>query len=701
MRSIAKLLWLTFVLIFVAVPVASPQAQPESGSKDALVVGRISHVEGELLRYVTEEKDWVATIKDAPFGINDTLYSDQDAKAEIIIPNNTWLRINGNTQVQAIALEDDVTEIDVASGIARFGNKSRTSIIKATTPFGYVTAQAGTIFDLYVGEQSVEVIALKGSVSFIHEPDNSRYDVEADSSSIIADQRAVTSGQGTVDSDWDDWNANRDDIWAKRLQVKGDSVRYVPPQLEDDAYTLDENGEWETVYYEGEQRNLWRPTRVGPGWAPYTVGRWTTYYGDQCWVPDEPFGYTTHHYGSWVFVNTSNRWYWAPPVVSVAVAPIAPVVSIGFGWYPGRVSWIHTDTYVGWVPLAPSEVYYSHHHWGRYAHPIGSLVNININLGHHRYLDHAIVIGHNDLYRVPNYHSVRITNINRTTIINNYRSAPVVNDRVFRGYGHTRERYNFRNIEVRHKPHRMVLDRVEHNHRTSQRIGRVRAADIERNSLSVRQARPVSDLQVERPRVRNRLVPRDKMNAPTSEMRFEEKPLKMKERQRPVREGGRQMLQQPPVAPQRELSPREQQRLERQQKLEERKQGRREGHELRRQGGEQTLEGGATQTVPREERLHRQPKPERQPRQIEREQIQTVPREERLQREPKPERQPRQRRQEITPQGGEPVQQLQNRSIERPERQKRENQQQQQQPRGERKKRKTPEEEQQEQQLQR
>ena len=43
---------------------------PLSSAADAptMVVGRIFDIEGDLLRYVPAEKDWVAAVKDAPFG---------------------------------------------------------------------------------------------------------------------------------------------------------------------------------------------------------------------------------------------------------------------------------------------------------------------------------------------------------------------------------------------------------------------------------------------------------------------------------------------------------------------------------------------------------------------------------------------------------------------------------------------------------
>ena len=101
-----------------------------------------------------------------PPGLDDALYADENSKAEIIIPNDTWLRTGGNTQIQLIALKRDVTEIDMASGVGRFYNRSSKGVIKVTTEFGYVIARRGTTFDLYVGDESLEVIPVTGRVDF-------------------------------------------------------------------------------------------------------------------------------------------------------------------------------------------------------------------------------------------------------------------------------------------------------------------------------------------------------------------------------------------------------------------------------------------------------------------------------------------------------------------------------------------------------
>ena len=192
-------------------------AAPASGQqqKQPILVGHIDHVEGQLLRYVPETKDWVATVKDAPFGLEDALYADKNTRAEIIMPNNTMLRIGGSTQAQLLRLTEDSTEIDIASGTARFyNNSSSTAIIRATTPFGQVVAPADTVFDLYVGDESVEVIAVKGTVDYVHPSGSTKYEVRAGASSIVANRSQVTSGEGMTDASWNSWNADRDRIWA-------------------------------------------------------------------------------------------------------------------------------------------------------------------------------------------------------------------------------------------------------------------------------------------------------------------------------------------------------------------------------------------------------------------------------------------------------------------------------------------------------
>jgi len=522
MKRITWMIGLLVCLFSAAVTVVPPSSAADA---PAVVVGRVYHIEGDLLRYVPEENDWVAVVKDAPFGTEDTLFSGSRGMGELIAPNGTWIRVGNSTQIQFIALDMDLSEMDVAAGVARFYNKGSDTVIKATSPFGYVLADPGTVFDFYVGENSVEVDAVRGTVSFVHAATDARYDVSVGSPSILADQQQVSSGEGIVDPDWDRWNSRRESFWATKARVRGRSVEYLPPNLRDEAYALEENGRWENVYYEGERRRFWRPTTVAVGWSPFTVGRWTYWYGDQCWIPAETFGYVTHHYGNWVYVR--NYWYWAPPVMSVRVG--LPFLNIGFFWYPGRVSWIHRGAYVGWVPLAPREVYYSHRNWGGPHTVVVTNVNIaqiNINIRNYAYANHAVVVNQNNFYRVNNYRDVRVTNTNRTNIINNYRAAPVINNTVINNFTTNKQRYNYTNVAVKEKPHNTVINRIQHNETIIHEGRKEKAPVVQQRVKNIPEGRVNHEARIEAPKVTNYIVPAREVNRPKSEIKLQQREIK-------------------------------------------------------------------------------------------------------------------------------------------------------------------------------
>ena len=112
---------------------------------------------------------------------------------------------------------------------------------------------------------------------------------------------------------------------------------YVPG-----LYDLDYYGDWRNLSGYGY---AWSP-RVDAGWAPYQTGYWMTDYPyGPTWVSSEPWGYAPYHYGRWAFVN--NQWYWVPDTVNTVPS-----------YSPALVAWVpFGDNQIGWVPLAPGDVY--------------------------------------------------------------------------------------------------------------------------------------------------------------------------------------------------------------------------------------------------------------------------------------------------------------------------------------------------------
>lgn len=508
-RRLFCLVGVVVALVTAASALSAAEVDPAKATDQQRValVGRISHVEGLLTRYVPENKEWVATVQDTPFALDDSLYTDAKGRAEIILPNNTWVRIGGQTQLQLLAIEDDYAELDLALGIGRFFNKGSKTELKVATPYGYVLAPHDTVFEIIVGDKSVEVTALQGTVDFVHVSNESRFEVIAKSSCLLADAEKVTSTQGRIDAAWDKWNCDRDLLWAKRMEKCRESAKYLPEALCSEAYALEDHGRWESVSYEGATRTLWRPTRVAAGWAPFTVGRWTVWQDEHCWVPAEPFGYVTHHYGNWVWVG--SHWYWAPPVVGVDVHVGGPLFSIGFGWYPGRVAWVHSPVHhwVGWIPLAPDEVFYSHRYWGPASvavATVGPSVFVS-DVTRYRYHARAVVVRDSSLYRVNSYTGVRVRGVSVSAQAAGFRASPIVGAGFVSNATHARYRYHYRTGAGSARVSQRISSRAQVRSISSGRqVQRIRGAEARQKVAGFNRGSFVEGASIERPRMGSR-----------------------------------------------------------------------------------------------------------------------------------------------------------------------------------------------------
>ena len=131
-----------------------------------------------------------------------------------------------------------------------------------------------------------------------------------------------------------------------------------------------------------------------------------------------------------------------------------------------------------------------------------NVAQISINVGNYAYANHAVVVPQNDFYRVNNYRDVRVTNINRTTIINNYRAAPVVNNTVINNYTTNKQRYNYTNVTVEEKPHNTVINRIQQNETIIQRSKKENAAVVQQQVRSTKRGRLTArpGLNLRRPR---------------------------------------------------------------------------------------------------------------------------------------------------------------------------------------------------------
>jgi len=103
-------------------------------------------------------------------------------------------------------------------------------------------------------------------------------------------------------------------------------------------------GSW---YETAEYGSVWQPAACSdPTWRPYSRGHWVCSDRGWTWVSSEPFGWATYHYGRWALLQ-DRRWIWVP----------------GSEWAPSWCTWRSGDSHIGWAPLPPETLAYTHHAW--------------------------------------------------------------------------------------------------------------------------------------------------------------------------------------------------------------------------------------------------------------------------------------------------------------------------------------------------
>ena len=153
---------------------------------------------------------------------------------------------------------------------------------------------------------------------------------------------------------------------------------------------------------------------------------------------------------------------------------------------------------------------------------------------------------------VNNYTNVRVTNINRTTIINNYHAAPVINNTVINNYTTNKQRYNYTNVTVNEKPHNTVINRIQQNQTIIHEGRKEKASVVQERVKSIPEGRVNREARIEAPKVTNHIVPAGEVNRPKSEIKLQQREIKSRgegSKRKPVPAVDAAKPEQPPAQP--------------------------------------------------------------------------------------------------------------------------------------------------------
>ena len=336
--------WLTAVLIAFGGLLASASAWADPPGR----VGRIADTEGTAWLWDDQQAEWVQAQRNWPVTQGDRLSVERGSRTSVQIGSAT-LRLDGGTDVEFTQLDDERVQVRLHGGTvalrARGGDSAR--------EFAVLTNE-GRFEPLRAGRYRVDVrdndgsfgAALQGALRF--ESRDSLLDLQAGQRAEFWSERGVThyAWAQMVDDRFADWVARED------REDDRERNRYVSPEMTG-AEDLDRYGRWDR---HPEYGVVWYPTTVSVGWAPYRYGHWA-YIGPWgwTWVDDAPWGFAPFHYGRWV--NWHGRWGWVPGQY-VARPVYAPALVAWFGGPNVSISIGIGSGVVGWVPLAPREVYY-------------------------------------------------------------------------------------------------------------------------------------------------------------------------------------------------------------------------------------------------------------------------------------------------------------------------------------------------------
>lgn len=313
------------------------------------------------------QDQWYAASENQPFSVGDRIYTRNNSHASLAFTGRNFARLNPNTSLDVLSLDDRRTQLALRDGSAMFdvGYLDPNDLFEVATPYGAVDFQQPGLYNVGIDNGQVLVSVLSGLAQVVglggsgHINKGEMLTLLGQTAADVVLSRLDGRDAGYLvddyysyqypryyDGRYRDYNAYLSDPYYFDPYRRYTSYQYVNsyiPGLSD----LDYYGDWQNVSGYG---NCWAP-RVDNGWAPYESGYWINDYPyGPTWVSTEPWGYAPYHYGRWAYVG--DRWYWVPDATNTT-----PVYS------PALVAFVpFNQNDVGWVPLGPGDVYVPHYY---------------------------------------------------------------------------------------------------------------------------------------------------------------------------------------------------------------------------------------------------------------------------------------------------------------------------------------------------
>jgi hypothetical protein len=354
-------------------PAQDQGAEPEPQDQPGAPVARLSVMNGDVSVRRGDSGEWVAAAMNAPLMAGDAISVGPGGSAEVQFDFANFVRIAGDSELRISSLENGRYQAQMARGMATWRVlRDGGAQAELSTPLVAVHPERDTAVRVEVApDSSTRVIVRRGVADISHargsqqlreggmmlvrgQPDNPEYQL------VPASAR----------DGWDSWSDERD-----QYLLRAQSPQYVSQ----DVYgveDLDQYGRW---VQDPNYGAVWAPN-VPASWSPYSNGQWCweDYYG-WTWVDYDPWGWAPFHYGTWFYRGGPYGWAWFPGARSHHYWWHPAMVGF-FGFGGGGVGFGFGN--IGWVPLAPFEVFHPWYGPGWFRGGRGVFVNYvhNVNV---------------------------------------------------------------------------------------------------------------------------------------------------------------------------------------------------------------------------------------------------------------------------------------------------------------------------------
>jgi hypothetical protein len=366
-------------------------------------VARLNFIQGSVSMQPAGTQDWFDANPNRPLTTGDNLWSGDDGRGEFHL-GSASMRLSNDTGISFLNLNDQAVQIQLAQGtldvrLRQLGDNDAYEVDTPNLAFSLLRPGEYRIsVDPNGNTTAITVWSGSGEVT----GGGSAYNLDPGQQGIFSGTSPLSYDNEYAPpyDDFDNWCLSRD-----RREDQSQSARYISREVigYDD---LDAYGTWRT---DPEYGNVWVPSGVAVGWAPYHLGHWA-YVAPWgwTWVDDQPWGFAPFHYGRWAYAG--GGWVWVPG--SVAVVPGRPYVRpmyapalvafVGGGGFSVSIGLGGGIAGVAWFPLGPRDVWVPSYH----ASP-AYVQNVNVS--------NSTVINRTQITTV--YNTTTVTNVTNVTNI--------------------------------------------------------------------------------------------------------------------------------------------------------------------------------------------------------------------------------------------------------------------------------------------